>query len=306
MANSQAPPPADPENASQSRIYCSEHNQTEPMAGTADTVDVWLCLEYRPTWTAQAQTDNALAEETTRWLERTLAGFQADGLKCRPQFIRQPETESDTIRLLLTVAGRTWQWSENDYSALSALDLPALVRQASENPGALAAMAERLIEPQYLVCTNGQRDLCCARFGLPVYTALRNRVGNRAWQVTHLGGHRFAPNLLTLPDACLYGRVGLDALDEFLAANEQGHLAFANLRGRTCYPPAVQAAEVLLGRDDLRLLHVQETGDRTHVQFADDSRRFDIEVQKAETAERVLKSCAHETEVEVYPYVRAG
>ena len=61
--------------------------------------------------------------------------------------------------------------------------------------------------PQYFVCTNGQRDLCCARFGLPTYAALRERVGERVWQTTHVGGHRFAPNVLTLPQAALYGRV---------------------------------------------------------------------------------------------------
>ena len=41
MANSQATA-ADGRPA---RVYCSEHNDSEPMAGTADTVDVWLCVE---------------------------------------------------------------------------------------------------------------------------------------------------------------------------------------------------------------------------------------------------------------------
>ena len=71
--------------AKAARVYCSEHNNSEPMAGTADTVDAWLCLEYRPTWKAKAQTDNALAPETSSWLQETLARFKADGLKCRPQ-----------------------------------------------------------------------------------------------------------------------------------------------------------------------------------------------------------------------------
>lgn len=306
MANSQRPPPAAaPVDGVPARIYCSEHNGSEPMAGTADTVDVWLCLEYRPTWKARAQNDNSLSAETSAWLERTLLGFQADGLKCRPQFIRQPETESASVRLLLTVAGRTWQWSEPGYGYLSSLDLPALVRQEANSAGVLTAAAERLTEPQYLVCTNGQRDLCCARFGLPVYTALQEKVGARAWQVTHLGGHRFAPNVLTLPDACLYGRLEADRVGDFLASTEQGRLAFANLRGRTGYPPVVQAAEALLGRDGLRLLHVEEVGDRTRVRFADDFDTFDIAVRKAQTPERVLKSCGDAAEAEVFPYVRA-
>ncbi len=290
---------------SRQRTYCSEHNDAEPMAGTADTVDAWLCLEYRPTWKARAQSDNSLSKGTRAWLEQTLAGFQAGGLKCRPQFIRQPETESDSVRLLLSIGGQTYQWSEPGYDYLACLDLPALVAAEKNSPGVLAAAAEPLREPQYLVCTNGQRDLCCARFGLPVYAALKERVGARAWQVTHLGGHRFAPNLLTLPDACLYGRVGVADLDAFLGATEQGRLAFPHLRGRTCYPPAVQAAEVLLGMDALRLLHVEEAGDATQVRFAADARTHSIRIRKSAAAQLVLKSCADGEEVEVFPYVAA-
>ena len=41
--------------------------------------------------------------------------------------------------------------------------------------------------------TNGQRD------GLPAHARLRELVGAPAWQTTHIGGHRFAPNVLVLP-----------------------------------------------------------------------------------------------------------
>ena len=38
------------------REYCAEVAQAEdePMAGTADVVDVWIMLEYLPAWTAKA------------------------------------------------------------------------------------------------------------------------------------------------------------------------------------------------------------------------------------------------------------
>ena len=56
-----------------------------------------------------------------------------------------------------------------------------------------------------LVCTHGSRDKCCASMGFPVYEELRERqaprLGGRmrVWQVSHLGGHRLAPNLVDLP-----------------------------------------------------------------------------------------------------------
>ncbi len=293
---------ANPETGSDrtARVYCSEHNQEEVLCGTADSVDVWLCLEYRPTWKARVLADNALSVGVRSWLQETLARFESAGLKCRPQFIRQPEIESDSVRLLLSHGGSTYQWQGAGYGYLEELDLAALVTER-----ALAAVAERIREPQYLVCTNGQRDVCCARFGLPLYSALRERVGERAWQVTHLGGHRFAPNVLTLPDACLYGRLTPEEVDDFLAATEQGLVAFPHLRGRTCYPPAVQAAEALLGTDGLRLLHVEELNDATRVRFAAGSRTVHIDVHRASEPETVLKSCSDEETAEVYPYRRA-
>jgi hypothetical protein len=287
------------------RVYCSEHNTVEAMPGTADTVDVWLCLEYRPAWKPRVLVDNALSTETKTWLEDTLAEFAARDLKCRPQFVRQPETESDAVRLMLTVAGRTYQWSGSGYGYLNDLHLSDLVAAEARSPGTLGGAAEEVHATQYLVCTNGQRDLCCARFGLPVYAALKERVGNRVWQVTHLGGHRFAPNLLTLPDACLYGRVTPDDVDGFLARTEQGQVAFPYLRGRTCYPPAVQAAEALLGRDGLRLLHVEEAGQTTRVRFAAASESVGIDVQREASPQRVLKSCGDPEETEVFPFRRA-
>ena len=57
----------------------------------------------------------------------------------------------------------------------------------------------------FLVCTHGSRDKCCASMGFPVYEELRERqaprLGGRmrVWQVSHLGGHRLAPNLVDLP-----------------------------------------------------------------------------------------------------------
>lgn len=291
-------------NITADRVYCSEQNDDEPMGGTADTVDVWICLEYRPVWKARALGDNALSDGTRRWIAQTLDAFTAARIRARAQFIRQPESESEAVRLLLSVDGRTYQFSGQGYGYLEELDLLGLViASRTEKPDALSLVAERLNEPQYLVCTNGQRDLCCARFGLPVYAALRERVGARAWQATHLGGHRFAANLLTFPDACLYGRLSPESIDDFLMLVETGQVDFALLRGRTAYSPVVQAAEAALKRQGLRLLHVQETDGTTSVQFADASARLTIDMTRPERPSRVLKSCGDESEAEVYPFV---
>src|SRR5690606_17397322 len=191
------------------------------------------------TWKARAVEQNDLSPTVRTWLERSLGALTERGLKVRPQFVRQPEREGGEVRLLVGVPQGLVQFSGEGYDFVCDIDLAAVVRDPDGYP--------RLTRPQYFVCTNGQRDLCCARFGLPVYAALRARVGERAWQVTHLGGHRFAPNVLTLPQGVVYGRVGQDDVDALLGAVENDRLAFPHVRGRAWYPPIVQAAEALCG-----------------------------------------------------------
>ena len=283
------------------RIYCSEQNPEEPLWGSADPVDVWLCLEYRPVWKARAVTDNGLAGPVQRWLADTIAAFARQGRKARPQFIRRPESEGEDVRLLVSVDGRAFEFRGRGYDFLQSLDLPAVLAGPEGSPA--SEFVRELKRPRYFVCTNGQRDLCCARFGLPVYAALRERVGERAWQVTHLGGHRFAPNVLTFPDACLYGRVSPGEMEEFLRLVEAGDVDFARLRGRTRYPPVVQAAEAALGRPGLRLLHVDGTPEEATVWFAHGDGRVFIRMGRSGETLAVLKSCGDAGAASVYPFV---
>ena len=188
------------------RVYCCQANADEPMLGTADVVDVWLLVEYRQAWRAKAWTENALADGAKRWLADGVAALAAQGLRVRPQMIRQPEGARAGFRLLVHQEGKLRGFYSQcaNYEDLAATPLDALV--AGDG-------GERLQAPHYFVCVNGQRDRCCARFGLPLYRRLRTLVGERAWQITHLGGHRFAPNVLVLPQGVLYGRVHPGKLD---------------------------------------------------------------------------------------------
>lgn len=98
----------------------------------------------------------------------------------------------------------------------------------------------------YLVCTNGRRDPCCARWGPPVFSALYEALGAAAWQCTHVGGHRFAANLLLFPHGILYGRLRSQDALPVARAYAQGQLSLEHYRGRSCYPPPAQAAEYYL------------------------------------------------------------
>ncbi len=153
------------------RIYCSQAAQGETLSGTADQVDVWLMLEYRPSWGARVVDDNDLSEDVRRWLSEQVGRLRDRGLVVRPQFIRQPEIDRSDTRLLLGFDDTLTMVSCEGYRDLLDLHLCDVLDEGA---------TQVLTEPNYFVCTNGQRDLCCARFGLPAYAALREIAGERA------------------------------------------------------------------------------------------------------------------------------
>lgn len=103
-------------------------------------------------------------------------------------------------------------------------------------------------KPFYLVCTNGKRDPCCAQYGIPVLNALRDLTPASVRGCSHVGGHRFAANVLVFPYAIYYGRVRPGQCAALIEATDRGQILMGNYRGRSCYEPAVQAAESALRR----------------------------------------------------------
>ena len=234
------------------RRYCSDLclDAGEPMHGTAPRVDAWLLLEYAPVWRAKALADNDLASPISQWLHTQVAGFEARGLAARPQFVRRPEIDTDRTTLFVGVAGGLFRFECVGYDDMLTLDLA--------RADTLQQRCTRVAEPHYFVCTNGQRDLCCARYGLPAYARLRELVGRRVWQTTHVGGHRFAPNVVVLPQGVLYGRVRPEVASDFVADVEAGRVSKTHVRGRSAFPPEAQAAEALL---DEAVLSLVDSGD---------------------------------------------
>jgi len=96
--------------------------------------------------------------------------------------------------------------------------------------------------PLYLVCAHSKHDTCCALRGRPVAAALAEQRPGKVWECSHIGGERFAANVLMLPSGLVYGRVLPFAAPEFVAAAESGEVIGALLRGRIGFVPVAQAA----------------------------------------------------------------
>jgi hypothetical protein len=98
--------------------------------------------------------------------------------------------------------------------------------------------------PLYLVCTHGRHDACCALRGRPLAHALQHVRPGRVWETTHLGGDRFAANLLVLPTGELYGRVSPTVVPELVERVDEGEVVPGLMRGRIGLTPIAQAALV--------------------------------------------------------------
>ena len=109
------------------------------------------------------------------------------------------------------------------------------------------------------------------------------------WEVSHIGGDRFAGNLLVLPDGLYYGRVDPAGVAELAHRHRAGHLDLAHLRGRCGYGFAVQSAEWYLrsslaetGRRAIHLEGRRTRGALTEATFAVRGGRWRVRVARSE------------------------
>jgi hypothetical protein len=104
-------------------------------------------------------------------------------------------------------------------------------------------LGQRSAEPVYLVCTHGRHDPCCAIRGRPVAAALAADRPLWTWECSHVGGDRFAANLVVLPHGFYYGQVPAGEAISLVRRYEAGEVSLRWLRGRSSLPAPVQAAQ---------------------------------------------------------------
>lgn len=103
-------------------------------------------------------------------------------------------------------------------------------------------------EPALLVCTNGGRDTCCAVRGRPVAQTAYAVEPKRTWEVSHIGGHRFAPTAIHLPSGQTFGRLTTEDAATLARASTSNALPaelFSRFkhRGRVDLSPPQRVAE---------------------------------------------------------------
>jgi hypothetical protein len=272
------------------RAFCADisRENDEPLAATASRIDHWFLVEYRGLWTRDALPGSGLSDQVKQHLREQVASVPHGRLL----FVRRPDRRRHPQLLAFTASSRPGETRVTRTEFETYEDLRGLeLRSGTEIERAL-----------FLVCTHGKHDPCCARYGRPLFEALRDELEPEwAWQSSHIGGDRFAGNLVCLPEGLYYGRVDREAAGSVLDEHFGRRIALDYYRGRSIYTFPVQAAERwlreqagLTGIDELMLARVTRQEDSYDVAFTLRGETHEVRVER-EQGDLTLLTCSSET-----------
>jgi hypothetical protein len=239
----------------------------DDLVGTAAPARRWLLIEHPGPWAVDALGGSGIEAEVQDRLRRAAAGAGARILLVRrpgrgparevrrwaivdadadadadaegdtdadPEAHPDAAAEADAADAIFGPPAAHWgSWR-------SGADLLSCVAGLEDGPGKRPRTTTN--EPLLLVCAHGRHDTCCAVRGRPVAARLAERWPVGTWECSHVGGDRFAANLLVLPGGACYGNLDPDNVVEVVQSHLEDRVSVEHLRGVSTQPPVGQAA----------------------------------------------------------------
>ncbi|HHP7246312.1 MAG TPA: sucrase ferredoxin, partial [Elainellaceae cyanobacterium] len=205
--------------------FCSVVSQAngEDPIGSAGTHDYWIITELAQPWSEEIWQQNPTIRTILSMLKDAIANR---GMKLRPVAIAADRDYSQPgYTRVLFYSRPAQQFARYDKTEYLIPDdqLVALIRALLDQSEELARFTSYQQDSHHirelLVCTHGNVDVACSRFGYPIYQKLRQEYAGktlRAWRCSHFGGHRFAPTLIDLPHGHYWGHVEPEILDALI------------------------------------------------------------------------------------------
>jgi len=256
------------------------------LEGTAPPADHWFLVEHPGPWDrfvlAGSGFDRAAAIALDRWARASVG---------RVLFVRRPgRRERPARRRWFRIDGRPGHESVRTGLFTAEAELAEIVADPA------SGIAED--GPQVLVCAHGRHDTCCAVRGRPLAAALAATSPERTWEVSHVGGCRFAAAMVLLPHGFVLGAVPVTDGPRIAARYGAGLLPQRWVRGRASLSPVVQAAQHharletgAYGVDALRPLNACPGGPGTwEVMFAEPDVTVVLRERRVDTDRRL--TCA--------------
>ena len=270
----------------------SSLNSNEEMYGTAPRVDVWFMLEYRGHWSGSAFKDSKIPKAVKSHLNKELKTAK----NSRLQLIKKQKNPENDLKFYVALSDenspRLYKFKFSNYEDLLSLKIKKILKSDKH-------LTQEKI---YMICTNGEYDTCCGKFGMPVYLDLaKGRYGPQTWESNHIGGHRFASTFVCFPHGLVYGRIREGKIAEGLIKQyERGEVNISSYRGRSCHSGEVQAAEYHL-RKETGITEISEfifksskkSDKKRNIKFLaqSDETMHKVKLRQDKKSIKIIKSC---------------
>ncbi|KPM55391.1 sucrase ferredoxin [Frankia sp. R43] len=234
------PPDVDPD----AKIRCSDWARAAAMspAGTAGTYPGFLLVEIPLPWPRD------VGESAQAAALEPLVGPPGYRLQAVVPAQQRPAGEERRVILHARRPGEAGFAGYRRFESAVGCSLYDTVGElvaAAADPGPSALEIPAV---DVLVCGHGRRDACCGRLGAGLAVKLEAagvRPGVNLWRASHLGGHRFAPVCLVLPEGTGWAFADLDLVDSVLSRSGDPERLAGHYRGCSgLADPQVQALEL--------------------------------------------------------------
>lgn len=232
-------------------LFCSQQSRQAGLEiiGSALTHNRYIFIECPTPWLPY-EFDSPSVPSCLKELELEIYD-KYEQIKTRFFLIFNPNYKQNNLTKVLTFS------KENDYSSGYIKEEFNLnnINQASDFIRDYLAGNSLNIKPiennyrDILICTHGSQDKCCGKYGYPFYRQALKLVENlflkevRIWQVSHIGGHRFAPTAIDFPEGRYYGHLDESSFTSILTKTGDINNLSKVYRGWGILPEFVQVLE---------------------------------------------------------------
>lgn len=238
--------------------------RSESLIGTAVPADTFILLETPQPWEKPALLSPGVPEA----LRQVIKPLLGAGSGVRVHLIANEQTSHQSRRRIL-IFQRPGKPNQDRFSRLLGgyklweiqVDSPADMAPALDGflkNNHIGQPATLSGQRHLMICTHASHNECCGMYGYPFYQdaialtesatahslGLSQRV--QPWQISHIGGHRFAPTLIDFPQGRYYGNLDQESL--LCLLKQQGDIEplLSTYRGWSLLPKPLQILEAEL------------------------------------------------------------
>ncbi|NEP00438.1 MAG: sucrase ferredoxin [Symploca sp. SIO2E9] len=227
----------------------------EDIIGSGTNCKTYVLVECPTPWANNALETESLPNN----LKTLISEVKQRKLPIRFLLINNNETRKKDNRKILIYdqpnKGIIKGYSRKEFNVENIDQAARLIRKYLTG-NAVADESDQSATRDILVCTHGNHDLCCGKYGAPFYTKALATISElslsniRMWRASHFGGHRFAPTAIDFPDGRYYGGLDQDSFKSILTRIGEINCMKKVYRGWGIIPIQMQVLE-----RELMLLH---------------------------------------------------